>query len=255
MRKFAEELFPKRAPGVHPSAVIDPSAQIGEGASIGAHCVVEKNARVGAGTVLYPNCFIGANAVVGKDCLFYPGVVLRENCEAGDRVIIHPNSVIGADGFGYIQQEGRHEKIPQLGRVVLENDVEIGALTAIDRATLAETRIGAGTKIDNQVQIAHNVRTGKGCIIVAQAGIAGSSTLGDGVVIAGQVGVVDHVKIGSYSVITAGSGVMSDLPEKSVVFGVPARPHMQALKIQVLISKLPEMYAFFKKMSKQSEGK
>jgi len=255
MRKFAEELSPKHAQGIHPSAVVDASAQIGAGASVGAHCVVEKNARVGEGTVLYPNCFIGENAIVGRNCLFYPGVVLRENCTAGDRVIIHPNSVIGADGFGYIQHEGRHEKIPQLGRVVIENDVEIGALTAIDRATLTETRIGAGTKIDNQVQIAHNVRTGKGCLIVAQAGIAGSSTLGDGVVIAGQVGVVDHVNIGSYSVITAGSGVMHDVPEKSVLFGVPARPHRQAFKILAIINKLPEMYDFFKKLKKQSEAK
>jgi len=245
---------PKPAPGIHPSAVVDQSAKIGAGVYIGANCTIDKNAIIGDGSAIYPNCYIGESAEIGENCIFYPGVAFMRDCKAGDRVIIYSNAVIGADGFGYIQRKGVHEKIPQIGRVVLENDVEIGAVTTVDRSTLSETRIGAGTKVDNQVQIAHNVKIGRCCIIVSQAGIAGSSELGDGVVVAGQVGIVDHVKVGDRAVLTAGTGVMSDIPAGSVMFGVPARPHMQTLKIMAATSKLPEMYAFFRKMKKNFGG-
>ncbi|MFA5161627.1 MAG: UDP-3-O-(3-hydroxymyristoyl)glucosamine N-acyltransferase [Elusimicrobiales bacterium] len=237
--------------GIHPSAVIDPSASIGAGVYIGAHCVVEKNASVGAGSALYPNCYIGENASLGENCVFHPGVVFLRDCVAGDRVVIHGNAVIGADGFGYIRRGVVQEKIPQLGNVVIENDVEIGAATTIDRAALTQTRVGAGSKIDNLVQIAHNVNIGRNCIIVSQAGVAGSSRLGDNVVVAGQAGIVDHVKIGNGAIVTAGTGIMSDVPDGAVMFGSPARPHAQMLKIVAILGKLPEMYAFFRKLKKK----
>jgi len=251
LRQIQLERRPKKGWGVHPTAVVDPTARLGKYVHIGPHCVIEKDAVVGDFSTIYPNCFIGERAQVGKNCLLYPGVVLRDDCVVRDRVIIHPNAVIGADGFGYMHMENRHEKIPQLGRVIIEDDVEIGALTAIDRAALEETRIGAGTKIDNLVQIAHNVKIGKACIVVSQAGIAGSSSLGDGVVVAGQVGIVDHVNIGSRAVITAGTGIMSDVEPGAIMFGVPARPHREALKIQAIIGKLPQIYSTIKLIKKK----
>ena len=251
MRRVYDDTKPAIAPGVHPSAVIHPSAKIGGGASVGAFCVVEKGADIGEGSVIYPHCFIGENSRVGAGCLLYPNVVIRENCELGARVIIHSSSVIGADGFRYLRRGEKHEKIPQLGRVVIEDDVEIGALSAVDRAMLSETRVGAGTKIDNLVQIAHNVKIGRNCIVVSQAGVAGSCELGDGAVLGGQAGIADHVKIGSGAVVAAQTGVMANIPDGQVVFGSPSRPRGEAFRIEAVLSKLPEMYKFFRELRKK----
>jgi len=182
VRLFRPELH-RPEPGVHPSAVVAADAEIGAGASVGAHCVIESRARVGRNVVLMPRCYIGVAASVGADTFIYPGVVLREECVIGERCIIHPNAVIGADGFGFAFDHGRYHKIPQVGNVVVGDDVEIGANTTIDRATTDATRIGNGTKIDNLVQIGHNVVVGKHCIIVAQVGISGSTELDDYVTI------------------------------------------------------------------------
>lgn len=239
--------------GVHPTAAIHPSAELGAGVGVGAHAVVEAGARIGAGSVLYPQVYVGAEAVLGLGCLLYPQVVVRERCVLGDRVIVHPGTVIGADGFGYAEQGGVHHKIPQVGRVVIEDDVELGANVCVDRATLGETRIGAGTKVDNLVHVAHNVRTGKGCLLVAQVGIAGSTTLGDFVVLAGQAGVSDHVAIGNRAVGLGRAAIVKDVPEGAVVYGMPARPVKEQLKLQALVAKLPELFDAVKAL-KQAKG-
>jgi UDP-3-O-[3-hydroxymyristoyl] glucosamine N-acyltransferase len=219
--------------GIHPKAHVEPSAAIG------------------AGTVVYPGCYIGHHVRVGKDCLLYPNVVLREDTEIGDRVIIHAGAVLGADGYGFATLEGRHHKIPQIGRVVIEDDVEIGANVTIDRATTGETHVGAGTKIDNLVHIAHNVQIGRNCLIVAQVGIAGSTKVGHRVTLGGQVGIVGHVTIGNGSVVAAQSGIMNDVEPGAVLFGTPARPHKEAMKLEAIYSKLDEMYEVFKQLKKK----
>lgn len=248
LRRIQLEKRPKTPWGVHPTAVIHGTAKLGKYCHVGPHAVIEKDAVIGDFSIIAAHCYIGEHVVVGSNCHFYPRVTVREECVIGSRVMIHPGAVIGADGFAYVFVNGRHEKIPQLGIVVIEDDVEIGAGTTIDRAMLDETRIGAGTKIDNLVQIGHNVRIGRACIIVAQAGIAGSSVLEDGVVIGGQVGLADHVRLGKGSMVAAQSGIMADLAPGQVVFGSPARPRLEAMKILAIMGKLPEMYAFFKKM-------
>ena len=220
--------------GIHPKAHVEPSAVVGQG------------------TRIYPGCFIGANARIGENCLLYPNVVVREDTEVGSRVIIHAGAVLGADGYGFATQRGRHHKIPQIGRVVVEDDVEIGANVTIDRATTGETRIGAGTKIDNLVHIAHNVRIGKDCLIVAQVGIAGSTSVGERVTIGGQVGIVGHVTIGDNATIAAQSGIMNDVAPGEVLFGSPARPIKLAMKLLALYGKLPEVFEVLKKFKKGS---
>jgi UDP-3-O-[3-hydroxymyristoyl] glucosamine N-acyltransferase len=219
--------------GIHPQAYIEPDSQIGEG------------------TIIYPGCYIGHRVRIGDKCLIYPNAVLREDTEIGSRVIIHAGAVLGADGYGFVTQEGRHEKIPQIGHVVVEDDVEIGANVTIDRATTGQTRIGAGTKIDNLVHIAHNVQIGRNCLIVAQVGISGSTKVGDRVTMAGQVGITGHLTIGDGAVIAAQSGVMNDVAPGEVLFGSPARPHRQAMKLQAVFGKLDEMYDAIKEIRKK----
>ena len=237
--------------GVHPSAVIDPKATVDPSASIGAFVVVQAGAVVGPKTILYPGCFVGARSTIGEGSLLYPHVVLREDVEIGKRAIVHAGVVLGADGYGFATQNGVHHKIPQIGRVVIEDDVEIGANVTIDRATTGETRIGAGTKIDNLVHIAHNVQVGKNCLIVAQVGISGSTKVGNNVTLAGQVGVVGHLTIGDGAIIAAQSGVMNDVAPGEVLFGSPARPHKLSLKLQALYGKLPEIYDAVKALRKK----
>ena len=214
----------KHPQGVHSAAIIAKSSRLAENVSVGAGAVIEDGAVIGKNTIIYPNVFIGSNAKVGENCLIYSNVSLRESVEIGDRVIIHCAAVIGSDGFGFVTIDGRHEKIPQTGTVVVEDDVEIGACVTIDRARFEKTVIGAGTKIDNLVQIAHNVIIGKNCIIVAQVGIAGSTVLGDNVTLAGQVGVAGHLKIGNNVIVAAQSGVSKSIPYNTAVFGSPAKP-------------------------------
>lgn len=241
----ALELFaapPSHPQGISPHAVISVDAQLGEGVAIGAGSVVEAGARIGRGTVVYPLCYIGRGVQVGEDCLLYPHVTLMPGVRLGNRVIVHPGAVIGADGFGYITVEGQHRKVPHLGTVEIGDDVEIGANVCIDRAKTGATRIGAGTKIDNLVHIAHNVQVGEGCLLVAQAGVAGSSRLGRYVVLAGQVGVSDHVSIGDGAVVAAQSGVAGHLKGGQRYFGTPAREHMRQLRLMAYTGRLPELF-------------
>jgi UDP-3-O-[3-hydroxymyristoyl] glucosamine N-acyltransferase len=239
------------APGIHPSAVVAPDAAVGKDVSIGAGAVVEPGASIGEGTVLYPQVFVGRGAKVGPRCLVYPQVVIREKCEIGARVILHSGAVIGSDGFGYATEKGVHHKIPQVGIVVVEDDVEIGANVTVDRARFGRTVIGRGTKIDNLVQIAHNVTIGEGCLIVAQTGISGSTRLGRHVVLGGQVGLAGHLEVGDRAAVTAQSGVGKDVPAGAVVSGehaVDMRTHLRQL---AALAKLPEALAEIKRLRKE----
>ncbi len=229
------------APGVHSSAVVAGSARIDPTASIGPLCVVGERSVVGAGTVLVAGVHLGNDCEVGRDGLFHPGVVVREQARIGDRVILQPGCVIGGDGFGYAPTREGWVKIPQVGTVVLEDDVEIGANTTIDRATLGETRIGAGAKLDNLVQIAHNVAVGAHSAFAAQVGIAGSTRVGKWVQLGGQVGVVGHIEIGDKARIGAQSGVPNDVAAGAEVTGRPPVPHRDFLRIKVAEVGLPEL--------------
>jgi len=228
-------------PGVHPTAVVGAGCDIARDAHVGPLAVIGEGTRLGPRTVVEAGCVVGRGCVLGEDCHLYPRVVLYDGTELGDRVVLHAGVVVGSDGFGYAHEKGRHVKVPQVGNAVVESDVEIGANTAIDRGTLAETRIGAGTKIDNLVQIGHNVVTGPGCILVAQAGISGSTRLGRGVIFAGQSGAVGHIRIGNGVKVGAKSAVTKDLPDGAFVTGHPAQDHRAWLKERALCGRLEEM--------------
>lgn len=240
--KIEQTLWPKPAPGVHPSAVIASGASVSPGATVGPLCIVEAGATVGSGTYLQAHVFVGRGARIGEACWLMPGCVVAAECVLKNRVRLQPGVVVGSDGFGYEFVEGRHEKIPQVGTVVIEDDVEIGANTTLDRARFSSTVIGEGTKIDNLVQIAHNVTIGRHCIICANTGISGSTLLEDYVVLGGQVGVVGHVKIGKGSKVGAQSGVNRDLEAGSVVHGTPCLPYMLEQRITALRHRLPELF-------------
>jgi UDP-3-O-[3-hydroxymyristoyl] glucosamine N-acyltransferase len=241
-RRIEQMLWPKPVPGVHPSAAVAAGAVVAPTAHVGPLCVVEDGARIGEGAVLQGSVFVGARAVLGADCWLGAHTVVTSDCVLGARVRLQPGVVIGADGFGYDTVKGRHEKIPQIGNVVLGDDVEVGANATIDRARFSRTTIGEGTKIDNLVQIGHNCTIGRHCLIVAQAGIAGSTTLGDYVVMGGQVGVAGHLSIGSFTKVGGQAGVNRDLPAKSFVSGSYALPHLLEQKFQILRTQLPELF-------------
>ena len=212
-------------PGIHPQAAIDPSATLGADVSIGAFAVIGPGARIGARTVVYPHVVIGAGAVIGDDCILHAHVSVRDRIEIGHRVELQDGAVIGSEGFGFATREdGTHQKIPQVGIVVIGNDVEIGANTTVDRPAIGETRIGDGTKIDNQVQIAHGVKIGRNVRIAGCSGVAGSSIIEDDVVLAGQVGVMNHVRVGRGARVASKSAVLSDLEGGKTYAGVPAIP-------------------------------
>ncbi len=251
LRLIEKEVRPLPAPGVHPSAFVSPSASLGKDVHVGPMAVIEDGAAVADGAVIGAQCYIGRNAKVGRGTRLYPGVKIMDACEIGAEVIIHAGAVIGSDGYGYISPRGTHEKIPQIGKVIVEGRVEIGANTTIDRAALETTVIGGGTKIDNLVHIAHNVKTGKHCLIMAEAGIAGSAVLGDNVIIGGQAAISDHVTIGDNSVVMGKTGVMTNLPPNQIVFGHLARPRLLAMKIEALLGKLPEMHKALHKIQKK----
>jgi UDP-3-O-[3-hydroxymyristoyl] glucosamine N-acyltransferase len=241
--KIAEHLngSPVRpAPGVHPSAVVAKGVTLGKNVSIGACTVIEEGASIGDNGVLHAQVFVGRETTIGPDALIYPQVVIREKCTIGARVILHSGTVIGSDGFGYATDKGVHHKIPQVGIVVLEDDVELGANVTVDRARFGRTVIGQGTKIDNLVMIGHNVVLGRGCLLVSQAGIAGSTRLGDHVVMAGQSGLIGHLDIADGAIITAQSGVTKDVPPGGVMSGSPATDRRTHLKELAALSKLPE---------------
>jgi len=238
--------------GVDGRACVAETAVV-EGACVGPYVFVGPHAVVGAGTQLHAGVYVGAHSRIGRDCVLWPNVVLREYTTLGDRVILHANVTIGADGFGYLQRQGRNVKIPQIGRVIIEDDVEIGANSCVDRARSGVTRIGRGTKIDNLVQIGHNVRIGEHCIIVAQCGISGSTTLGDQVVLAGQVGLIDHLRIGSRVVVAAKSGVARDIPDGQVWRGIPAVENSEYGRQAVGIRRLPEIMQQLRALAKRVE--
>jgi len=230
----------RAAPGVHPTAVVAPGVRLGKDVSIGAGVVIEAGASIGDRAVVHPQVYIGRDTVIGPDALLYPQVVVREKCSVGARVILHSGTVIGSDGFGYATEKGVHHKIPQVGTVVIEDDVELGANVTVDRARFGKTVIGKGTKIDNLVQIGHNVVLGQGCLLVSQAGIAGSTRLGNYVVMAGQSGLIGHLDIGDGAIITAQTGLTKDVPPGAVMSGSPASERRTHLKELAALSKLPE---------------
>lgn len=245
-----QHLWPKAAPGIHPSAVIDEAAQVDPSASIGPLCVISKGAKIGKEVVLGSGVYVGVDCTIGESSHLMPQVRVLDYCTIGSRVRIHSGVVIGSDGFGYTFDSGVHNKIPQVGSVVIEDDVEIGANTVIDRARFSETRIGQGTKIDNLVQIAHNVTIGKHCLVVSQAGIAGSSSLEDYVVVGGQVGIADHINVGQGAKIGSQSGLNCDIAPGAHVRGSPHCSYMLAQRTEILKRRLPE---FVKRISKLEE--
>jgi UDP-3-O-[3-hydroxymyristoyl] glucosamine N-acyltransferase len=233
---------PSPAAGVHPSATVDPAAELGEGVHVGAQAVVAAGVRIGPRTVLHPHVVLYAGVRIGADCLLHSGVQVRERCVLGDRVIVQNGAVIGADGFGFAKDtDGRYQKIPQVGIVVVEDDVEIGALTAIDRAALHETRIGRGAKLDNLVQIGHSVAIGADSVLAGQVGIAGSTKVGERVTLAGQVGVAGHLAIGDGVIATAQTGIPSSVDAGKVISGYPAIDNRDWLKASAVFARLPEL--------------
>ncbi len=249
---FAPKM-PQPPKGIHPSAIIGEGVELAEDVAVGALSVIEDNVRIGAKSIIYSGVYIGHGANIGSDTIIYPHVSIRERVEIGDRVIIHNGTVVGSDGFGYSTANDTHHKIPQVGTVVIEDDVEIGANVTIDRARFDKTVIGKGTKIDNLVQIAHNVITGQNCIIVALTGISGSATLGKNVTLAGQVGLVGHIKVGDDCIVAAQSGVSKDLPPGARVFGTPARPMATAKRINACIQRLPKLFKTIASLLKRIE--
>ncbi|MFA5794982.1 MAG: UDP-3-O-(3-hydroxymyristoyl)glucosamine N-acyltransferase [Candidatus Brocadiia bacterium] len=233
--KPSDMKFPE---GIHASVVVGKNVRIAPSSSVGAYAVLESGATVGDQTIIYPHVYVGHNTSIGKNTVIYPNVSIREGCVIGDNVIIHSGVVIGSDGFGFTQVRGRHCKIPQLGSVVIEDDVEIGANCTIDRARFDKTIIRKGTKIDNIVHIAHNVEIGENCILLAGVVIAGSVRIGNNVIIAGHAGVAGHLTVGDNAVIAAKSGVVKNVPANTMVSGFPARPHKEQLREQALLSKL-----------------
>lgn len=242
-----------RPVGVHKTAHVDPSARIGRGASVGPNCVVEKEAVVDDGACLMAQVYVGARSRIGQNTLIYPQVSIREDVSVGKNCILHSGVVLGADGYGFFFAGGRHNKIPHVGGVIIEDDVEIGANSCVDRGMTGMTVVGRGTKIDNLVQVAHNVQIGPMALLVSQVGIGGSSKLGAGVVLAGQVGVADHVTIGDGVRVGAQSGIGKDVEKGATVFGTPVKPVGEELKLHVLLRKLPELFKEVKKLRERTE--
>jgi len=228
-------------PGIHPSAVIAPDARLGKDVSVGPFCTIEAGAVIGDRTVLVASCYVGHSCTVGSDCLFHANVSVREHVTIGNRVILQNGAVIGSDGFGYVKEAGHYKKIPQVGIVVLGDDVEIGANTTVDRARFGETRVGNGTKLDNLIQIAHNVTVGTDTVMASQVGISGSTHVGSRVQVGGQVGMAGHIKVGDDAVIAAQSGLSKDVPPASYMFGTPAMPALAAKKMHAHMMRMPEL--------------
>jgi UDP-3-O-[3-hydroxymyristoyl] glucosamine N-acyltransferase len=235
---FPEQKF---AAGIHRTAVIAKSAHVDPTAHVGPHCTVGERVKIGARSVLQAGNFIGDDSQLGEEVNLFPNVTIYPRAQIGSRVRIHASSVIGSDGYGYVLDNGAHRKVPQIGNVVIGDDVEIGSNVSIDRGALGSTIIGKGTKIDNLVQIAHNVEIGEHCLIVAQAGISGSSKLGNSAVLAGQVGIAGHLKIGSHATVAAQSGVMHDIPDGEKWFGSPAQPDREIKRQMIAQRHLPEV--------------
>lgn len=242
---------PRPAPGVHSSATIAPSTTLGSGVRIGANVFIGENCRIGNNVVLHAGVHIDDQVSIGNDSELFANVVIRQRITIGCRVTINAGSVLGTDGFGYRWDGSAHVKVPQIGTVVVEDDVEIGSCVCIDRAKFSTTRIGRGTKIDNLVQIGHNVQIGPHCIIVGQAGLAGGARLGTGVVLGGQAAVRDHITIGDAAMAAACSAIAENVPARTIVSGIPALPHRQSLREQAALRRLPELVTQMRKLQEQ----
>jgi len=230
-------------PGIHPTAIIADGVQIGDGCHIGAFCVIQKNASIGAGSVIEPHSFVGQESLLGDECHLHPRVTVRERCRLGRRVVLHSGVIVGADGFGYEFRDGRQQKIPQTGTVQIDDDVEIGANSTVDRARFGRTWIQKGTKIDNLVQIGHNVTIGEHCILCAQVGISGSTRIGSYVVLAGKVGLSGHIEIGDRVQIGAMSGLAKNVPPDTIMFGAPAQPIREYKENYALLKNIRKLYS------------
>lgn len=243
LAQLLERLYPrdKLAPGIHPTAIVESGAEIDSEATIGPYAVVETEARIGPGVELHSHAVVGRGCLIGRDSILYPRVVLYSGCVLGERCILHAGVVVGSDGFGYALHDDTHVKLEHGGNVVVEDDVEIGANSTVDRALLGETRIGAGSKIDNLVQVAHNVRLGQSCLLISQSGIAGSSSLGDGVVLAGQSGVAGHLNLGDGVQVAAKSAVFKSVESGRTIAGVPAVEVGAWRRQQALVARLSEL--------------
>jgi UDP-3-O-[3-hydroxymyristoyl] glucosamine N-acyltransferase len=239
--------------GIHPTVILGKDVSLGRDVAIGPYTVIEDNVSIAEATIIYSGCFVGHHTKIGKNTLIYANVSIRERISIGNRVIIHSGTVIGSDGFGFATIEGLHHKIPQIGTVEIDDDVEIGANVTIDRARFDKTVIGRGTKIDNLVQIAHNVVIGENSIVVAQVGISGSTTVGKNVVLAGQVGLVGHIAIGDNVVVMAQSGVSKSIPAGTMAWGYPAKPADVAKRVNACVQNLPRLYETIKELKKKIE--
>lgn len=257
--RAAEALLPKARvqPGIHATAVVSPGARLAPDIAVGGHAVVEDDVKVGDGTVIGAGVSLGRGVEIGSKCILHPGVHIYAGVKIGDRVVIHSGAVIGSDGFGYVFADGRHHKFPQVGRVMIEDDVEIGSNATIDRGSLGNTTIGHGTKIDNLVQIAHNVHIGRHCVIAAQTGISGSVEIGDYVVIGGQVGVGDRVRIEDQAVIGAQAGIPTGkiVRRASAMWGTPARPMAEFKKTYAALTNLPNLTKKVRELSRLTPAK
>lgn len=255
--KALQFFFPEEKPGylIHPAAFVSEDADVAEDAIVGPMAVVEAGAFVGSGARICSQAFVGRGVRVGRNSLIHPGARILHGCEVGENCIIHANAVIGSDGFGFTLDNGVHIKVPQVGNVVVEDNVEIGACVTVDRATMETTRIGEGSKIDNMVHIAHNVQIGKKCVIVAQVGISGSTILEDYVTLAGQVGTVGHVRVGKGATVAARGVVTGDVEPGSFVSGFPIKPHSEERKILAALRKLPDLLKKVRDLEKQLETK
>ncbi|MFC1753023.1 UDP-3-O-(3-hydroxymyristoyl)glucosamine N-acyltransferase [Thermoproteota archaeon] len=239
--------------GIHPTAIIGENVTLGQNVAIGPYVVIEDSVTIRDNCKIYSGVFIGYEAEIGEDSLIYSNVCIRENTSIGKRVIVHSSTVIGSDGFGFDTIEGQHYKIPQLGCVVIEDDVEIGANVTIDRARFDKTLVGKGTKIDNLVQIGHNVSTGENCIIVSQVGVSGSTKIGKSTILAGQAGIAGHLTIGDNVIVGAQGGVTRSIASGTFVSGYPARPHKHATKINAFVQRLPHLHEEVSQLKKRIE--
>lgn len=249
----SEQQLP-RPKGIHPTAFMGSEVEVGDEVYIGPYVVVEDGTKIGSGVDLHAHVYVGRHCTLGDNCIIYPNVTILDRIQIGSGVIIHSGTVIGSDGFGFAKQGNTHHKISHMGSVLIEDDVEIGANCAIDRATMGLTHIKRGTKIDNLVQIGHNVVIGEDSIIVAQVGISGSTRIGERVTLAGQVGVVGHIEIGDDCIVAAKSGVRKSIPSGQKVFGIPAQPHQITKRILSATLKLPDLFKAFRELKKRVEA-
>jgi UDP-3-O-[3-hydroxymyristoyl] glucosamine N-acyltransferase len=242
---------PVLRPGIHPTAIVASSARLDQTVHVGPYCVIGEGVQIGARSILQGGSIIGDNCRLGEEVNLFPNVTVYPRTEIGHRVRIHSGTVVGADGFGYVLDGGVHRKVPQMGNVLIGDDVEIGANVTVDRGALGPTTIGRGTKIDNLVQVAHNVTIGEHCLVVAQAGIAGSTRLGNYVVLGGQVGLAGHLKVGDHASVAAQSGVMHDIPSGEKWFGYPAQPDRQTKRQMIALQQLPDLLRRVRELEKR----